>query len=175
MLPLQKPEMTENIAVARLLETGLVMFPGEKYAEMAVVLGSLRALAILHQTHHWQTSGPGFYGDHLLFERIYGVADGDIDRVAEKMVGLGNPILVGFSKHVINLSSFLRTLKEHSTSDDFARRSLEAELLFVELVETAMDRLKGAGLLTRGLEQLLGDVADKHEGVIYLLKQRVKS
>jgi hypothetical protein len=34
-------------------------------------LAALRALAMVHQTHHWLTSGPAFYADHLLFERLY--------------------------------------------------------------------------------------------------------
>jgi hypothetical protein len=55
------------------------------------------------------------------------------------------------------------------------RRSLEAEVLFVGLVEAIMDKLKAGNLLTRGLEQMLGTIADTHEGNIYLLKQRVKS
>jgi len=173
MFPTQVTESSDNIAVSRLLETGLAMFPGERYAELAVILGSLRGLAILHQTHHWQTMGPGFMGDHLLFERVYGTANDDIDKVAEKMLGLGRVNLVGFSKHVINLASFLKVIKEHASSDDFFKSSLEAELLFIDLLESVMNKLEAAQLLTRGLEQLLGDIADKHEGSIYLLKQRV--
>jgi len=173
MFPTQVTESSDNIAVSRLLETGLTMFPGERYAELAVILGSLRGLALLHQTHHWQTMGPGFLGDHLLFERIYETANGDIDRVAEKMLGLGRVNLVGFSKHVITLASFLKIIKEHASSDDFSKSSLEAELLFIDLLEAVMNKLEAAQLLTRGLEQLLGDIADKHEGSIYLLKQRV--
>lgn len=173
MFPVQKPEMVENIAVLRLLETGLAMFPGEKYGELAVVLSSLRALGILHQTHHWQASGPTSYSDHLLFERLYNDIQPQIDLTAEKLVGLNKAAMVVFPKHVIGLSGFLKTVKEHSTSDDLVRVSLEAEVLFVSLVEAVMDRLKMAGLLTRGLEQHLGNIADKHEEMIYLLRRRV--
>jgi DNA-binding ferritin-like protein len=104
---------------------------------------------------------------------VYGVANEDIDGLAEKMVGLGIGSLANFSKHVINLSSFLKAVKEHSTSEDFARKSLEAEQLFIQLIEAVMDKLEAQGLLTRGLENLLGGIADKHEGNVYLLKRRV--
>lgn len=173
MFPIQKPEMTDNIAVARLLETGLAMFQGEKYSELAVVLSALRGLAILHQTHHWQASGPTSYSDHLLFERLYNDIQPDIDSTAEKLVGLNKGAMVMFTKHVIGLSTFLKSVKEHSTSDDLTRISLEAELLLLSLIETVMDRLKVSGLLTRGLEQHLGNIADKHETAVYLLKRRI--
>lgn len=173
MLPVQKPEMAENIAISRLLETASAMFSGEKYFELSLILASLRGLAILHQTHHWQTSGPLFYSDHLLFERLYTETAADIDPLAEKIVSLGKPALVGFSKHIIEMSSFLKTLKNHSTSDDFSRKSLEAEIFFVELVEAVIKRFELQGILTRGLENLLGEIAGKHENLIYLLKQRV--
>lgn len=173
MLPLQKPEMVENIAVARMLEVAQTMFPGEQYGELAVVLGSLRALSILHQTHHWQSCGPTFYGDHLLYERLYNDILPQVDAVAERTVGLNKAALVGFEKHVITVSSFLKGVKMHATSDDFARRSLEAEIMFVQLIEAVMRKLEAAGLLTRGLEQLLGDIANKHEEFVYLLRRRV--
>jgi DNA-binding ferritin-like protein len=176
MFPVQKPEVSENIAVSSILENGLVMFQGAKFAELAVLLGACRAVGILHQTHHWQTSGPAFYGDHLMFERLYGTTVPEIDLVAEKLLGLSSgEELVSPSKQVINLSHFLKTHKNHSQSDLLPRRSLEAEVLFVGLVEAIMDKLKAANLLTRGLEQMLGTIADTHEGNIYLLKQRVKS
>ena len=38
-----------------------------------------------------------------------------------------------------------------------------------------MNLLKDKGLLSRGLEQLLGTILDNHESNVYLLKQRVKA
>jgi DNA-binding ferritin-like protein len=169
----QKPEMVQNIAVATMLEQVCAMFPGEQYAELVAVLGALRGLSLLHQTHHWQSFGPQFYGDHLLYERLYNDIVPQVDATAEKIVGLNKASLVGFEKHVITLSAFLKNVKVHSSSDDFARRSLEAELMFIDLVEAVMDKLKVGGLLTRGLEQHLGNIADKHEEFVYLLKRRV--
>lgn len=175
MFPTQHPEISENISVSTVLDNGLAMFPGAKFAELAVLLGACRAISILHQTHHWQSSGPVFYGDHLLFERLYGASNAEIDVVAEKLLGLGgSQDLLSVSKQVINLSHFLKVHKDHSESDLLARRSLEAEVLFLGIVEAIMDKLKSGGMLTRGLEQMLGNIADVHEGHVYLLRQRVK-
>ena len=52
-----------------------------RWAQMAPVKGiglslaslgtMLHALLLLHQSAHWQVRGPTYYGDHLLFQRIY--------------------------------------------------------------------------------------------------------
>lgn len=173
MLPLQKPEIVENVAVARILEAGTAMFGGEKYAELAVLLASMRGLAILHQTHHWQAYGPTSYSDHLLFERLYTETEEQIDGLAERLVGLNKGAMVSFSRHVVSLGTFLTAVKQHGSSDEAVRRSMDAEKLFLELTEAIMERLKASDLLTRGLEQHLGDIADTHESLIYLLKQRI--
>ena len=52
--------------------------------------------------------------------------------------------------------------------------SLAAEKAYVHIGEKLMDRLKEAGLLTRGLEQMLGNILDLHETHVYLLDQRTK-
>lgn len=164
-----------NIYVDKLINDCLLRCGNEKYAELVAVLGSLRALSILHQTHHWQAAGDSFMADHKLFEELYTASTEQIDPLAEKIVGLsGKPELVGFSRHVIGVSSFLSEVKAHGTSDEPARRSLDAEKMFIALVESVMKRLEVRGLLSRGLENLLGGLADEHEKFVYLLGQRIK-
>lgn len=38
---------------------------------------------------HWNIEGSDFYQFHLLFERIYGMVDGQVDGLAEQARGLG--------------------------------------------------------------------------------------
>jgi len=171
--PLNKvPEPAEDIFISNILNDTIMMARGETYAELIAILGALRGLAILHQTGHWQSSGPTFYSDHLLLQRVYETADGDVDGLAERIVGLAKGALVGYSSHVITLTRFLKTVKDGSTSDDPCRSSLEAERFFLGLLEAVMTRLEQRGLLTRGLEQTLGTIAERHEVSVYLLKQR---
>lgn len=170
--PMLQPQ-ENNIFVDKFIDDCVTRCGGENYSEMVALLGAIRGLAILHQTHHWQVSGETSYGDHLLFERLYNETTPDIDTLAEKIVGLAKTSqLVGFSKQVVNLTGFLAAIKEHGTSDEPCRRSLDAEKLIIQLVEAVMARLEAKGQLSRGLENLLGGIADKHEGFIYLLKQR---
>src|ERR1039457_192217 len=61
----------------------------EKSVKMAALyIASLRAIALVHQLNHWSSKGDTFYGDHLLFERIYKSALEDLDLSAEKFVGI---------------------------------------------------------------------------------------
>lgn len=38
---------------------------------------------------HWNTVGPDFYQYHLLFERIYGIVEENVDVLAEQARGVG--------------------------------------------------------------------------------------
>src|SRR5271154_7037890 len=54
----------------------------------ALYIATLKAMALIHQHNHWTTKGNAFYGDHLLFERLYNSTLKDLDLAAEKFVGL---------------------------------------------------------------------------------------
>jgi len=159
------------------LEDLFVTYGDAKYAELGVFIDLLRALSLLHHTHHWQTQGSQFYGDHLLYQRLYELADGQIDMVGEKAVGLGSADLVLARHSLENMRRYIEAIEDSDMMDapalKMAKRSLLAEKSFITAGEKMMDQLKSKGLLTRGVEQLLGTILDQHEGLLYLLKQRV--
>jgi len=159
------------------LEDLFVTYGDAKYAELGVFIDLLRALSLLHHTHHWQTQGSQFYGDHLLYQRLYELADGQIDMVGEKAVGLGSADLVLARHSLENMRRYIEAIEDADMMDapalKMAKRSLLAEKSFITAGEKMMDQLKSKGLLTRGVEQLLGTILDQHEGVLFLLKQRV--
>lgn len=159
------------------LEDLFITYGDAKYAELGVFIDLLRALSMLHHTHHWQTQGPQFYGDHLLYQRLYELADGQIDLVGEKAVGLGSSELVMPRHSLENMRRYIEAVEDGDILDGIslkmAKRSLLAEKSFITAGEKMMDQLKSKGLLTRGVEQLLGTILDEHEGVLYLLKQRI--
>jgi DNA-binding ferritin-like protein len=53
------------------------------------LLAILRALQWSHQTAHWKVRGEPFYGDHLLFQKLYEAVGEEIDTLAEKNKKLG--------------------------------------------------------------------------------------
>lgn len=159
------------------LEDLFITYGDAKYAELGVFIDLLRALSLLHHTHHWQAQGPQFYGDHLLYQRLYELADAQIDGVGEKAVGLGSPELVMARHSLENMRRYIEAVEDGDVMDTLAlkmaKRSLLAEKSFITAGEKLMDQLKSKGLLTRGVEQLLGTILDQHEGLVFLLKQRV--
>lgn len=155
-----------------------VTYGDEQFAELAVFLDLLRALQFLHQQHHWQSSGPIAFSDHLLFQRLYEGVAAEIDLLGEKTVSFGSTRLVNSKHSLSNMPKFLIAIEDGAGMasaggpSHLARKSLLAEKSFVTAGEKLMKMLESKGLLSRGIENLLGGILDTHEGFIYLLKQR---
>lgn len=148
---------------------------GAPYAPLSVMLVHLRFLAFVHQTHHWTAKGDPFYGDHLLFGRLYDGVDGEIDQIAEKAVGLGSIDNVNLKLQAAQLLQLVSSYDSATTipvPSELAKRSLQAECCFLKCLERIIEALRETGVLTRGLDNMLAGIADKHEEHIYLLKQR---
>ena len=56
---------------------------------------------------------------------------------------------------------------------ELAKRSYLAEMNFLKVAAHLAEHLKECGTMTRGLDNLLQGIEDRHEGNVYLLKQRV--
>jgi DNA-binding ferritin-like protein len=131
---------------------------------------------MVHQNHHWTSKGDLFYGDHLLFDRLYTAVVEEVDSIAEKAVGLGTTENVNLA---LQTSQIMRLVQGYGMSQmipqptELAKRSLLAEMNFLVVVKNLVDSMKEAGTLTRGLDNLIAGIEDKHEGHVYLLKQRI--
>jgi DNA-binding ferritin-like protein len=162
------------------LDDLFITYGDEKYAEVAIFIDLLRGLQMLYQTSHWQTSGPTYYGDHLLFERLYNALGEDIDALGEKSVGMGTERLVDYRHSLQNMQMFLdaaddmMTAANENPAQKHIARAMRAETAFLRAGESLMNMLEQKGMLTRGIENLLGGILDKHEGLLYLIKQRNK-
>lgn len=155
------------------LEDCCSVFGDSEYAPLAAFLAVTEALQMLEHSHHWQTKGENFYGDHLLYQRLYEAVLAEIDLIGEKLIGVSKEAgLTNYFKRVRAMEMFLKAVT-HSEKP-YAVVTHDAELTYVRLGEELMDKLQQSGLLTRGLEQMLGNILDKHEEHIYLLDQRVK-
>lgn len=148
------------------------------YGQLSVVLVYLKFLYEVHQNHHWVCMGDPFYGDHLLFSKLYEGVLGEIDMVAEKAIGLSCTAnvdlnLVSSQRHKLICNYGMATTIPQTS--DLARRSLVAELNFLKVIDHVLCCLRECGLATNGVENMLQDIADKHEGHCYLLKQRCSS
>lgn len=146
------------------------------------LLGALQALQVVYQSAHWLSSGSEFYGDHLLYERLYGGVSGEIDPLAEKILGLSpgsqlNPrnLMFKMASCCAVYNSFLEPSFSTDDPTTKARKLLAVESHVGTLINFYIQNLNASGSMTNGLEDLLQGMASTHEGFKYLLQQRVGS
>jgi hypothetical protein len=151
-------------------------------APLATLVACLRAVYQIHQSNHWTTKGTWYYGDHLLYQRLYEGILPEIDGVAERAVGMGAIEMMRSLPQARQTLAFCEMFCEENKAatpyaisgssvdpNALASRSLQAELFLVGLVE----EVEGMAGTTPGTSNLLQGIADKHEGHIYLLNQRL--
>ncbi len=148
-------------------------------SELAALLAFLRAESWVHTAHHWQTRGCNYYGDHLLFQRIYEETDDLIDPLAEKTIGTsGSHLFVQPCIQGLHMMAALKMLYAGAPvnpgADEYPWLSLRAVMLFLLFEKLVYESLEKQGKLSHGIDNLLQGFADKHEEFAYLLKQRVK-
>lgn len=147
------------------------------YGELAVVVSWLKALAAMHQSHHWQASADPFYGDHLLYERLYDSVVKSVDRVAEKSVGMGCSDLADPSRLIKYSGAVLEAMylvrPGIPQASDLVVRALYVEKEYLKMLQAMSDSLESKGLLTMGVDNMLAELADQAEERVYLLKQRL--
>jgi DNA-binding ferritin-like protein len=163
--------------VASVLAHFLLDYGQQSFGELAALLACMRAVNLVHQTHHWQTRGPQFYGDHLMFERLYNETLEMIDTLAERTVGSGTPSLVNpviQSTHVLLIiKSLYNGAPMEATPDQCALLSLKGVLRSLVLLQLVYGVLEKKQMLSHGTDNMLQGIADKQEDFVYLLKQRV--
>lgn len=135
---------------------------------LAHLLSYLRAMYLSYQTSHWQTKGPVYYGNHLLFQRLYESVQAEIDTLAEKMVGYVGPSGVNLDGQIDLITTIAHAF---SRIPDHHERGLEAEVGLQRHLKAAYDAIKESGLMTLGLDDFLMATASAHETNIYLLQQ----
>jgi len=145
---------------------------------MLNLLAMLRALHWTHQSIHWATHGNAYYGDHLLFQRLYeeGLPD-EIDTLGEKCVAYFGYFSVD---PISNMNRTLEWIKEwwdwpEDNQDEFAimMTGLKAERDLQQQLTLAYKFIKEDNQMTLGLDDFLMAMANAHETNIYLLQQRL--
>jgi DNA-binding ferritin-like protein len=146
-------------------------------ADLKKYLALMKALQTYYQHAHWVSKGEPYYGDHLLFERLYGTLGEEIDSLAEKMVGLGGDHFVCVKTIMAIVSKILDHVPEMNDNTlgyELAQSSLKMENLFLAYTKKLYTNMKEEGSLTLGFDDMLMALYNSHEGNLYLLKQRVK-
>ncbi len=130
----------------------------------------LRAIYLTHQNSHWITKGQAFYGDHLLFDRIYKSSAQNADSAAERMIGL-------FGSDALDPQlqlQFIHKILEKSNGDDPMETSMKIEKQFLQFSQAFYNTMKKEGKLSLGLDDLVMSIASNREEAVYLLGQASK-
>ena len=141
----------------------------EKCVKVAgLYVATLKAIYFCYQQNHWNSKGPNFYQQHLLFERLYKKTADEIDAAAEKMIGIfgDNPLEFNFQVEMMS-----KVLKKYSNIPDFIDLSIKIENDFIKFSEEAFNCFASEKNLSLGLNDFIMSLCNVHEENIYLLTQ----
>lgn len=141
------------------------------------LLASLKAMRECYQTLHWQARGEPFFGDHLMFERIYTNLLPEIDSLAEKIVGFTDDALVlEVTSQTARVSTHVQEIMSNLQNMTPLQSMFEAEKLLVsKFLPQLLNSMEQAGELSDGMENFLQSIGDNHENNIYLVSRRLKT
>lgn len=139
------------------------------YKVAALYIATLKGVALIHLHSHWTTKGITFYGNHLLFERLYQSALEDLDAAAEKFIGLFGSECLDYDLQADLLHKVL--LKYKNLEGSPVSMSLACEKDFIKLTKDAYNCFEEEGRMTLGLDDLLMSIASQREESVYLLQQ----
>lgn len=132
------------------------------------VLGCLRAAYLSYQTSHWQVIGGSFYGNHLLFQRLYKSVEDQVDQLAEKLVGY-------LGREVVALDHQMRHIAGYTVAwsriDCHHKRGLQSEADLQRALKRAYEGIKRVNAMSLGLDDWIMATANAHEENEYLLQQ----
>jgi len=132
------------------------------------LLACLRAQYLSYQTSHWQVVGGSFYGNHLLFERLYQSVQEQVDQLAEKTAGYLGAEVLGLDHQMDHMMAYTEKWSLVSCNH---RRGLQSEADLQRAIRAAYEGIKQAKAMTLGLDDWLMATANAHDENEYLLQQ----
>jgi hypothetical protein len=140
--------------------------------ELTNLLAALKAIHWYAWNIHWNATGPQFYSDHLLFERLYQEGPPNIveqiDGLAERIIGTGHQV----DAFVIDRRSndLLQKVKGMKPVEG----ALVLENLFARLASKAIGKLDGTDPKSVTLDNYIRTLVDERSAAVYLLQQRLE-
>lgn len=131
------------------------------YQLLVKLFCGLRVTTNKSLNYHWNVTGPDFYQQHLLLQRIYEILDGFTDRLAEHIRGMGR--VPGAFSVYIQLSSVQEDLSIPPALTMLSNLLTDAQTLKADLLAAA------ESTNNQGTLNLLGDIDESLDTVIYLL------
>ena len=134
------------------------------------LLSVLHGTQEVHQSCHWLSKGSSFYGDHLLFERLYENIVEEVDSVAERLIGHHGSEAFDPVDHMNMKAKFVSVCSSSGSSN--IDQAIFAEESVLKTLRKTYDGISRSQNMTLGLDDLIMSVSDQHERHLYLLNQR---
>jgi DNA-binding ferritin-like protein len=143
----------------------------EKTLKIAnLYVATLRSLYLTLVWCHWTCrKNAGFYGDHLLFERLYGKVQENADLAAEKFIGLFGANALDYTMQTELIAKV--SAKYSSLSAKPFEMALKAEKDFLQLSQEAYNAFEAEKVMTLGVDDMVMSIASDQETACYLLQQ----
>jgi len=136
---------------------------------LRIVLAILRAQYLSYQTSHWQTRGPAYYGNHLLFQRLYEGVQEEIDAIGEKLVGYFGIEAVDLE---VSLNMICDMVGRWCSHECHFQRGLTSEGELQDALSIVSNSWPNERYpMPLGLDDWLAATANAHESNQYLLQQ----
>jgi len=173
--PVTNSEPVEIVVDINSLDDLIIPSPAEV---ISAYVGFIRAYHLWMHGAHNVAKGPAFAGDHVtLYGHIYTEVQDQIDKVIEKGVGVYQEESIACPMQIIENAAIAMEQWE-SPANQHAERIAELALIYTKLLvkcgEGTVQMLGELDALSLGMENMLADLTDLHEGYVYLLQQRNK-
>jgi DNA-binding ferritin-like protein len=136
---------------------------------LSQVWANLRAEHQLFWAYHWRAKGSPYYGDHLLFQRLYEARLPEIDRLAETLMAVGGPAAVEPMRSWEAVKAVIESAERIQGSD--TRKSIAVVQDTLHKLEQA-NAAVGASKYPLAVNNVLAGIADAQLTALYLLQQR---
>lgn len=136
----------------------------------------LNAWAALHGeywllwTLHWRSKGGDYYGDHLLYQRLYEARQPELDRMAEVIAAVGGSGALDPVKGLDAAKPLVAQVEALNKPD--AAKAIVAAQTVMRAVDAAAQAAQGTPYKL-AVENATGGIADSHLESVYLLQQRL--
>jgi DNA-binding ferritin-like protein len=136
----------------------------------------LNAWAALHGeywllwTLHWRSKGGDYYGDHLLYQRLYEARQPELDRMAEVIAAVGGASALDPVKGLDAAKPLVAQVEALNKPD--AAKAIVAAQTVMRAMDAAAQAAQGTPYRL-AVENATGGIADSHLEAVYLLQQRL--
>jgi DNA-binding ferritin-like protein len=137
--------------------------------DLAALLRTLQLYA--HHAHHI-AARVVFNQDHDMLAEIYTKAETDYDDVIERFIGLKGDENLDESKVLMVACQKVQALPMKDTKEN--KELLKVCLDLITQINAKIEPLCKDPKSTQGFIQMVGNIADKNEVLMYKLKQRLK-